>query len=431
MQKFFEVLERTLLPFAGKIGSQRHMAAIRDAFSVIMTPLIIGSLAVLINTFPFDGYQAFMLSTFGDNWRFPMQMVLNMTLGILSIHVALGLGYHLGKHYKLDGFVSASMSLIAFMILTPMTEDGGINMGWVGARGLFLAMIVAIVSVEVFRFIVARGWVIKMPDGVPPAVTQGFIALIPGTIIFLSAGLLTGIIYATTDGLSASELIYRTLQAPFQQMSNNVFAVALLIFARGFLWFFGIHGTNVLSGLTNSMLLPNMEANIQYFMDGGSANTAPYIATTTLTDAFVSMGGTGVGLALIFGVILFSKNKGHRNLSIGATPAGLFNINEPMVFGIPIVLNPVLFIPFLLAPVVSVFVAWFAISVGLVPRTVAMIPWNMPIGIGGYLATGGSIRGSILQFVNLGISILIYLPFIRLNDRVVEKQVLAQQAEEK
>lgn len=429
MNKIFDVLERKLLPVAGKIGSQRHMCAIRDAFSVMMAPLIIGSLAVLINNFPLDSFQTFMNKKFGEIWLMPGNMIFNMTMGVLGLHVALALGYHLGKSYKLDGFTSTFISGITFLILSPMTGDGGLDLNWLGAKGLFLAMIVGIISIEVYRVIVGKGWTIKMPEGVPPAVSKGFVALVPSIIIFLVAGILAAIIFSMSGGLYTTQLIYQTLQAPFQEISDSLLAVCLLIFARGALWFFGIHGTNVLGPLTNSMLLPNMEENMRLFAEGFSAFDVPKIATTSFTDAFVSMGGTGVGLALAIAVIIISRNKPNRNLAIGSAPAALFNINEPLMYGIPVVLNPLLVIPFLLAPVVCVIIAWTATGIGLVPKTVAMIPWNMPIGIGGYLATGGSISGSILQFVNLAVSILIYIPFIRLNDKMLFKQSDVAKAE--
>jgi PTS system cellobiose-specific IIC component len=208
-------------------------------------------------------------------------------------------------------------------------------------------------------------------------------------------------------------------------MSNSLLAVCLLIFARGVLWFFGIHGTNVLSGLTNSMLLPNMEANVTAFKEG---QAIPNIATTTFTEVFVSIGGTGVGLALIIAIILVSRNKGTKQLAIGSAPAGLFNINEPVMYGVPVVLNPILAIPFLLAPVVCVILAWVATSAGLVPKTVALVPWNMPILIAGYFAVGGHISGAIMQLVNLTVAILMYIPFVKLNDRALARQIERDEA---
>ncbi|TLG77476.1 PTS sugar transporter subunit IIC [Culicoidibacter larvae] len=426
MKKFFDLMERVLMPIAAKIGGQRHMAAIRDAFSTLMAPLIIGSLAVLVNTFPVPGFQEFMTATFGEVWMLPGVLIQNMTMGILGLLVALSLGYHLGRSYKLDGFTSSFMAAITFLILSAMTEDrSAILFNWIGAKGLFLAMISSILAIEVFRFIVSRGWTIKMPEGVPPAVSKGFIALVPAIVIFTAAGLIAAVAFSLTGGLSVAELMYKTLQAPFQEMSNSLISVCLLMFARGFLWFFGIHGTNVLSGLTNSMLLPNMEANIAAFAAG---NPIPNIATTSFTDAFVSMGGTGVGLALIIAILIASKNKASRDLAIGSTPGGLFNINEPIMYGMPVVLNPMLLIPFLLTPVLCVIIAWIATEIGLVPRTVAMIPWNMPIIIGGFLATGGSISGAILQVVNIAVSVLVYIPFVKLNDRVAVKEMADAEA---
>ena len=419
--KLLQMLEDKLLPVAAKIGTQRHMLAIRDAFSVIMPALIVGSMATLINNFPWQGFQDFMMNVFGEDWKIPGLMMYNMTMGILGLIVVFGIGYYLGKSYSLDGLSTAFVSTITFLILSPLTDDSGIDLNWIGAKGLFLAMIVGILATEAYRWIVSRGWTIKMPASVPPAVTQGFVSLTPSIIIFLIAGLLTAVISHFTGGLSATELIYQWLQAPFQEIGDSIFALSLLYLLRGALWFFGIHGTNVMGPITNSIMLPNMEENARQFAAGVSAFDVPKIATSSFGDAFVSMGGTGVGLALAIAIILVSRNKPTRDLAIGSAPAALFNINEPLMYGVPIVLNVALIIPFLLAPVVCIIIAYTSMSIGLVPKTVAMIPWNMPIGIGGYLAVGGDIRGAILQIVNLVVSVFIYLPFIRMNDRIAEK----------
>ena len=384
--KLLQMLEDKLLPVAAKIGTQRHMLAIRDAFSVIMPALIVGSMATLINNFPWQGFQDFMMNVFGEDWKIPGLMMYNMTMGILGLIVVFGIGYYLGKSYSLDGLSTAFVSTITFLILSPLTDDAGIDLNWIGAKGLFLAMIVGILATEGYRWIVSRGWTIKMPASVPPAVTQGFVSLTPSIIIFLIAGLLTAVISHFTGGLSATELIYQWLQAPFQEIGDSIFALSLLYLLRGALWFFGIHGTNVMGPITNSIMLPNMEENARQFAAGVSAFDVPKIATSSFGDAFVSMGGTGVGLALAIAIILASRNKPTRDLAIGATPAALFNINEPLMYGVPIVLNVALIIPFLLAPVVCIIIAYTSMSIGLVPKTVAMIPWNMPIGIGGYLA---------------------------------------------
>lgn len=419
---FFAILEKKILPIASKIGNQRYMMVLRDAFSVIMAALIAGSLATLINNFPVPAFQTFMMKTFGKAWLIPGTYIYNCTMGILGLLVVISIGYYLGRSYQLDGISTAFVATISYLILSPVTKDGGLDLNWIGAKGLFLAMIVGIISVEAFRWIVKQGWTFKMPDGVPPAVAEGFVALIPSMIIFLIMGLLTALISSASGGMSATELMYQGLQAPFQRIGDTWPAVIFLMTIRGGLWFFGIHGTNVMGPITNSVMLPNMEANMKAFADGVSAYEVPKIATTSFTDVFVSMGGTGVGLALAIAILIMSRNRANRDLTIGATPAALFNINEPLIYGIPVVLNVTLFIPFLLAPIVSVSIAWLAMSLGIVPRTVAMVPWNMPIGIGGYLATGGSIRGSILQLVNLAVSVLIYLPFIRINDKIMAKQ---------
>ncbi|STY44185.1 PTS system oligo-beta-mannoside-specific EIIC component [Listeria grayi] len=421
----FTKMEKYLLPISARIGAQRHMLAIRDAFSSIMAALIVGSVASLINNFPYQPFQDFMTAVFTETWKEPGNIIYNMTMGILGLLVAISIGYYLAQPYKLDGISSALMSGISFLILTPFLKDGSPTLDWLGAKGLFVAMIVGIFTTEIYHFIVKQGWTIKMPEGVPPAVTSGFVALIPSFVIFILVGLIASVLKATT-GLSLTEIIYQLLQAPFQQIGDTIPAMCLLMFARGFLWFFGIHGTNVLDPISDSIILPNIEENARYFAQGVSAYDVPKIATSSFISQFVSIGGTGVGLAFVIAVIIISRSKATRKLSIGATPGVLFNINEPILYGVPIVLNASLIIPFLLTPIVLIIVGYIAMGTVLVPKTVALVPWNMPVLIGGYLSTGGSFRGVILQIVDVVIATLIYLPFIKLNDRVEAKINVAE-----
>jgi cellobiose PTS system EIIC component len=424
MNRIIELLEKYLVPVAGRIGSQKHLVAIRDGFISTLPLILIGSLATLVNNLPFDGFQNFMTNHISEGWKDYGNYIWNATFAILSIFIAFSVAYNLAKAYNVDELQAGFGSLAAFILLSPLTEDGaGIMTNWIGSKGLFVAIIVAIVSTEIYRKIIQKNWVIKMPPGVPPAVAKPFMALIPAGVVLIVAG---GAQFLFAHGFqtSFSEFLYTNLQKPFQSMSDTLPAVILLQFSKSILWFFGLHGSNILSPLVNSVYLPNLEENISLFQQGVSAYDLPNIATTTFFDVFVSIGGTGAGLALIGAVFAVAKQQQLRGVGKLAVPGALFNINEPIMFGVPVVLNPILFIPYMLTPMVLVTIAYLATAIGLVPHTATLVPFTTPIIIGGYLATGGSVAGAVLQVVNLAVAIIIYLPFIKAQDRYIQKSTI-------
>ncbi|NRE67992.1 PTS sugar transporter subunit IIC [Enterococcus faecium] len=348
MDKFVAFMEKHFIPVASKIGAQRHLVAIRDSFMVSMPLMILGALAVMINNLPIPGFQELMNSIFGgESWKGFGAAAWNGTFAILSVLIAFLLAYHLANGYRKDGVSAGVISLGSFFAL-----GGALGMS---SNGLFIAIIVGIISTEIFvRLSGNEKLIIKMPDGVPPAVAKAFASLLPA-MITISAFALVAAIFAAfgVDDIVGS--FYTVVQEPFMGLANSYPSALLLAFITPFLWFFGLLLAIYLVGRKNK----------------------PYMVVT--------------------------------NLSIAP---GVFNINEPTMFGLPIVLNPIMFIPFILTPMVLVSVAYFATSTGLVPAATVMPPWVTPPIIGGVLATK-SIAGGVLAAVNLVLSILIYLPFVK------------------
>lgn len=422
MQNVFKAFENKFLPVAGRIGSQRHLVAIRDGFAAILPLIIIGSLAVLINNLPIEPFQNFMVNIFGEGWKDLGGYIWNGTFAIISLVVAIGVSYSLARSYNVDALAAALVSVASLIIISPMTEDGGISLQWMSAAGLFVSLLVAIVATEIFRKLSQLNLAIKMPDGVPEAVSRSFASLIPAMIVLFIFGLLQ-VLFIDVIGVSLQDLIYKAIQAPFQNAAGTLPAVLGIEFTKSFLWFFGLHGSNILEPVIEAAYLPGLLENTKLFEQGVSAHDVPYIITKPFLDVFVAMGGTGTGISLLIALFITVKAKQVRSLGKMSAPAALFNINEPIIFGLPIVLNPMLFIPFILVPLVNVTIAYFATSIGLVPKTVVMVPWTTPPIIGGYLATGGSIAGSILQIVNLAVGALLYLPFLKVLDRSMARNV--------
>ncbi|WP_066187173.1 MULTISPECIES: PTS sugar transporter subunit IIC [Gracilibacillus] len=411
VQRFIEV--------AGRIGAARHLVAIRDGFVAVMPLVIIGSLAILINNFPpLGSFQlvSWLNSIFGNgNWQKVGGSVWEGTFAVLGLLVSFTIAYHLAKSYNIDRLPAALLSGASYMILVPVTEDFGLNMEWLGTQGLFVGIIIALLTTELFRLLMTKPkMVIKMPAGVPAGVTDSFRALIPMMVILSLVGLCQALLDILAD-TNVFEIIFFVIQQPIQGLGDSLPAAIIVSMLTHILWFFGLHGTNIIGAITEPVYISLVEENLRLFRMGMSAYEVPNIVTKPFLDTFVFMGGAGTTIALlaaVFLVIQSRKKHPYREVAKLAAPGSLFNINEPVIFGLPIVLNPIMLIPFVLVPVVLTIISYTALYIGLVPRTVAFLPWTTPPIISGYLVTGGSWRGIALQLVNLLVAIIIYIPFL-------------------
>ncbi|CAH2462561.1 MULTISPECIES: PTS cellobiose transporter subunit IIC [Bacillus cereus group] len=416
MQKFIAFMEKYLVPVAGRIGSQRHLVAIRDGFIAVMPLILVGSFAVLINNLPVDAFQKFMKGAFGEVWKDVGGGMWTGSFAILALIAAVGISYNLAKSYGVDALSAAIITFGALIIISPTTpKEGGIDLAWTGSQGLFVSIIVALLVTEVFRFFVQKDITIKMPDGVPPAVMKSFAALVPAFVILIvTAGIQLAVKLA---GTSIHKFVFETIQVPLQGLAGTLPSAIIIALLIHVLWFFGLHGPNIIGGIIDPIYLPALEKNIKLFNDGMSAYDVPHIFTKPFFDVYVYIGGSGATLAFLVAVMLVAKSAQLRGVGRVSIGPGFFNINEPVIFGTPIVLNPALIIPFVLTPVVLVITSYTAISLGWVPKTVALVPWTMPPIFSGYLVAGGSIAGAALQLVNFAIAVVIYYPFVLMCDR--------------
>ncbi|UOQ86716.1 PTS sugar transporter subunit IIC [Gracilibacillus salinarum] len=422
--------KQAFIEIAGKIGSQRHLVAVRDGFVAVMPLVIIGSLAILINNFPPFGdlsLVAGLNTIFGEgNWQQIGGTIWNGTFAILGLLVTCTIAYHLAKSYNIDRLSASLISVACYIMLVPITDDFGLDMNWLGTQGLFVGIIVSLTITELFRILVTNSkFIIRMPEGVPPGVTKSFRALVPALIIFSIVGLLQTLLTILAE-TTIFEIIYAAMQQPIQGLGNSLPAAIFIALLNQLLWFFGLHGTNISGAITEPVYISLVERNIALFQTGVSAYEVPNIVTKPFLDSFIYMGGIGTTLALliaIFIVVRHEKKHPYREIAKVAAPASLFNINEPVIFGLPVVLNPIMFIPFILAPVVLTIISYFAMYTGMVPRTVAILPWTTPPVISGYLVTGGSLRGVMLQLVNLTVAVFIYIPFLMAGVRAYKQRM--------
>lgn len=414
--KWMGVLENLLLPLADKLNNNRYLTALRDGFMVALPLIIFGSIFVVIANFPFldrllseEAYAAY------QNALGPASAA---TLSIMGLFVIIGIGYKLTEHYGLEGIYGGVVSLAAFLIMTPQVlEDvsGVIPTSVLGAEGLFLGIFTSFIASELYRYFVKKNWVIRMPAGVPDAVSRSFSALIP-IALTLSVFLIVRILFSYTSFETAQNFIYTVIQQPLTVLGSGLPATIVAVLLIQFFWFFGLHGQIIVNSVFDPIWFALNDQNLKAFQAG---EELPNIITKQFIDTFlVGMGGSGMTLAVIVLIFLIGRSRQIKELGKLGAPPGLFNVNEPIIFGLPIIMNPLVLIPWLLAPVVVTIITYTAMSIGLVPKPAGVIvPWTTPIGLSGFLATGNAWQGAVMQIFNLFVVMAIWWPFLKILDK--------------
>ncbi|TDX10133.1 PTS system cellobiose-specific IIC component [Buttiauxella sp. BIGb0552] len=429
MQNFTAFMERKILPLAMKIEGNDYLSAIKDGFIRIMPFLIIGSFFLLIANLPIPGYNEFITRIFGEKFIGQLNYVLDATYSVMALLVVLSTSISLAKRWQLNEISCALISLVSFLIVTPYKlpqENGGIISDVIptfalGAQGLFLSLIVTVTAVRLYRFLNHPRLTISMPSSVPPAVANSFSSLIPSFLIVVAFWLIRLLFEVTPFG-TAQEMIFKVLQAPMMQLGNTLPSQMVAEFFVSFFWFFGLHGDSIVTAIMGpiwrSLTLENMQAMKQGLPPVN-------IITQQFRDVFLICGGTGFTLAMLLVMLFRAKSKRMREIAKLASPAAIFNINEPIIFGVPIALNPLLFIPFIIVPVVLCVITYSAMAFGWLPLTSGLeIPWTTPIFISGFLICGW--KGMLFQAINLVVAMTIYYPFVM----TLDKQYLREENEQ-
>ncbi|MGX7025013.1 PTS cellobiose transporter subunit IIC [Vagococcus hydrophili] len=431
MKKFLDWLERILTPMARVIGENKYLIAIRDGFLLSTPLLIVGSIFLLIANFPLPQWDGWMSAILGSEWAQHMSVPASASFDVMTILAVAGIGYSLARQFDEDAMQAAVVSLVAFFIVTPYTtfftpegsetvyEVSSLPLKWMGSSGLFLGMITALIATRLFVFVLKKGWKIKMPEGVPPTVVKSFEALIPSFVV-VSIFFIISWLSALTPYGNLQEVIFNLLQAPLLSLGNTLGAMVVAYLFLHFFWFFGINGGSVVGAVFNPVLRALSMENLDAYKEG---LPIPNIITGQFQDMFATFGGAGSTLSLIVVMIIVCKSQRIKKLSQLSLVPGIFGINEPIIFGLPIVLNPIILIPFVLVPTVNIIIAYFAMNLGLVPFTNGIqLPWTTPIIFSGLLVSGW--QGAVLQGILFVLGMFIYYPFIK----VMDNQYLKEEA---
>ena len=399
------------------------LIAVRNGFLLCLPVVAAGVLAVLINNLPLPWYQAEMAALFGENWKSFGGLVWQGTLGIITIPTLVGTSYHMAMQHNhahplqtVNPIIAGMVALASLFIIIPMKDSYGGLTYWLATPGLFVAILVAISSTRLFLWLVGseRLRIRIYSEGLDTAIPQAFFCLLPGILTLLIFAILYGI-FSRLTGSSLHLFVHDCILYPFGIIQNNVNTGAVYLSITHLLWFFGIHGPNILDPLTHGMFDMALQANLDAKASG---QPLPHLITKQVLDVFVSMGGSGSSLCLIIALLIGSKNNNSRRLAKISLMPGMFNINEILLFGLPIILNPIFLIPFIGVPLVLMSISALAIYLGLVPYPLQVVEWTTPPLLGGFATTHGSPAGVILQLFNLAIGTLIYLPFVHISDDV-------------
>lgn len=422
---------------SARIGNEVHLRSLRDAFTTIMPMFIMAGLAVLFNNvfFPvvFSGDQLTAIQNFGN-------VITNGTLNIAGLLIAPMIGFFLARnkdfHNPISATAVATTSLIIMMapayLLTPVGAEAPVQISGVltysnlGTQGMFAGIIIGLVATEIFvRLASIKRLQINLGDQVPPAVGKSFSSLLP-TLLTLSIFAILSTVFIVVFKTDLITLISTMIQEPLRRVNTSLPGF-LLIYSTGSLLFtLGIHQTVINGSLLDPLLLVNMNEN----MAAASAGQEPTnIINSGFVTVFSQMGGTGGTFALIIAVLLFVKYKPYRDVVNLSIAPGIFEINEPIIFGLPIVFNIPMMIPFVLSPVIGALIGYFATAIGFIKPLSVMIPWTTPPILSGFLASGGDWKVALVQVIILAATTIFYLPFLKISEKVSRGQAELLEAE--
>lgn len=422
MNRMISFMEQHLIPIANKVSGNRYLKAISNGSMALLGIIMLGSLFTVVSTIPWDPYQAVLTST---GLGTLLSYVPDYTIDLLALYMAFSVGYQGAKVFGIEdkAFNTGAISLMCFLLLTPinMTAVEGatfLDISYLGAKGVFVALITGILTVKLMQFFIKRNITIKMPAGVPSMVMDSFSALIPATFIVIVFALIK-LGFAQTSFETANTFIYTMLQTPIQSLTGNLGAFLILILLSQVLWFFGVHGSMTVLPILFPVFLGYLAENTAAVEAGGVAVNPINFGLYDLA----CLGGCGATIGLVITMFFFSKSKRYKAFSKMVLPCGLFGVNEPVIFGMPLMLNVIMLIPFLLTPVVIISLGYGLIQLQIITPTIGVLgAGSLPPFIHGIVQ--GSLSFGIYEVVATIISMLIYFPFFK----VLDKQALLEEA---
>ncbi|WP_318003950.1 PTS sugar transporter subunit IIC [Faecalibacillus intestinalis] len=417
-------LQNVLLSISSKVETNKYLGSIKEAFTMFVPFIIVGSFGSMLNILVSGANGLAQWVPWLSNLSSAFTAINFVTISCMSLPIAFLIGYKLAEKENLPQLESGLIGLLSYLAVCPNTIStvveglkdpvvvNGLGAGVIGAQGLFVSMIMSMVAVKFFGLLTNIDAIkIKMPDSVPTGIARSFNILIP-IFIIITAFSVGGCLFNTFTGNYLNVWIYNIIQLPLQALANTTGGILVLALANQLFWFLGIHGGMVIEGVRGPLSAAGLAENISAVQAGGVATN---ILTRGFWTSFVVVGGGGITLSLLIAIFIFSKREDHKSIAKFSLIPGICGINEPVVFGLPLVLNPIFAIPFILNSVIAAFIAVVATNIGFLTCGVLDCPPGLPVFVTGFISYG--IHGIIVQAIILIVTFIIWVPFVLMSNK--------------
>jgi PTS system cellobiose-specific IIC component len=402
MNRATAILNKHVVPGLTALSENTYLSAIRAGMVSVVPLTIIGGFFIIVAYLPVKGWDKVVAP-----YLPLLQIPVTATFGLLAVFVCFAIGYDLGKRLKQEAIVSASIATVVFLMLQLQLKDQTFSMDGLGSKGLFTAVLIALISVRVQKFFTDKGVVIKLPSSVPPIVYESFLSLSPLLFLVLVFWLIRFVL-----GVDIDQLVQSAFK-PLVFALNTLPGILMYAFLVTLLWSVGINGDNAMDAVVAPIFLQYLGANVLAATHG---QPLPYVTANGFFTTFVNVGGTGATIALAL-ILLRSKEPGFRSVSRLSLPTQIFQINEPIFFGLPIVLNPIFMIPYILNALILTAGTYLLMHWNLIHKPFVNVPWTTPPIIGHYLVSGGDWRAAVWGACSIVIAMLVYFPFAKAAER--------------
>lgn len=417
-------LQNVLLSISSKVETNKYLGSIKEAFTMFVPFIIVGSFGSMLNILVSGANGLAQWVPWLSNLSPAFTAINFVTISCMSLPIAFLIGYKLAEKENLPQLESVLIGLLSYLAVCPNTIStvveglkdpvvvNGLGAGVIGAQGLFVSMIMSMVAVKFFGLLTNIDAIkIKMPDSVPTGIARSFNILIP-IFIIITAFSVGGCLFNTFTGNYLNVWIYNIIQLPLQALANTTGGILVLALVNQLFWFLGIHGGMVIEGVRGPLSAAGLAENISAVQAGGVATN---ILTRGFWTSFVVVGGGGITLSLLIAIFIFSKREDHKSIAKFSLIPGICGINEPVVFGLPLVLNPIFAIPFILNSVIAAFIAVVATNIGFLTCGVLDCPPGLPVFVTGFISYG--IHGIIVQAIILIVTFIIWVPFVLMSNK--------------
>lgn len=419
-------LQNVLLSISAKVESNKYLGSIKEAFTMFVPFIIVGSFGSMLNILVAGANGLAKWVPWLSKLSPAFTTINFVTISCMSLPIAFLIGYKLAEKEQVPQLESGLIGLLSYLAVCPNTIStvveglkdpvvSSIMIGVIGAQGLFVSMIMSILAVKLFKVLTNIDAIkIKMPDSVPTGIARSFNILIP-IFIIITVFSVAGCLFNAYTGNYINVWIYNIIQVPLQALANTTVGIVILSLVNQIFWFLGIHGGMVIEGVRGPLSAAGIAENISAVQAGGVATN---ILTRGFWTSFVVVGGGGITLSLLIAIFIFSKREDHKSIAKFSLIPGICGINEPVVFGLPLVLNPIFAIPFIINSAIAALIAIGATNIGFITCGILDCPPGLPVFITGFISYG--FNGIIVQAIILAVTFVIWIPFVLLSNKQVE-----------